>query len=369
MEHKRKSLLSFMALGLLILCGIPVTSAQTPQQIAQKAFNSTVLLVMEDANGQPLSIGSGFFIRNGQVATNLHVVEGAARGYAKLVSQKRKRNIEGITAIDAKRDLVILKVSALGVPVLSPGDVEFWASPTYMGVPVLSLGDSDAVQVGEPVYAVGNPQGLEGTFSQGIISSIRKVGTDRLLQLTAPVSPGSSGGPVLNGAGEVIGVSVATFRGGQNLNFAIPSNYLKLLVAQLGIAKPLSRAKLAESRHSILADHGGRSVEGVTGGKFLWSTGTGGLLSTGGRYSFSLRNRLREDVRNVRYFVIFNDDADVPIDVEIRKYKGLIPAGLAKRIEASVSHRSVKDLSTRWASGSIIETRVEFRILDFEIVE
>ena len=62
--------------------------AQTAQQIAKKAFVSTVLLVMEDANGQPLSLGSGFFVRDKEIASNLHVIEGTARGYAKLVGQK-----------------------------------------------------------------------------------------------------------------------------------------------------------------------------------------------------------------------------------------------------------------------------------------
>jgi S1-C subfamily serine protease len=194
-----------MCLALLPLFGTSAARAQTAQEIAKKAFGSTVLLVMEDANGQPLSLGSGFFVRDGEIASNLHVVEGAARDYGKLVGQKTKYDIEGITAVDPVWDLVVLKVSA--------------ARPQP-----LSLGNSDAVQVGEPVYAVGNPQGLEGTFSQGIVSSIREVGTDKLLQITAPISPGSSGGPVLNDKGEVIGVSVATFRGGQNLNFAIPSN-------------------------------------------------------------------------------------------------------------------------------------------------
>lgn len=79
---------------------------------------------MEDTNGQPLSIGSGFFVRNGQIATNLHVIEGAARGYAKLVGQKTKYDIEGIIAIDPQRDLVILKVAALDLQVLSLGDVD-----------------------------------------------------------------------------------------------------------------------------------------------------------------------------------------------------------------------------------------------------
>ena len=351
MQVKEKSLrldqllgAPFMALGLLLLCGIPVANAQTPQQIAKKAFGSTVLLVMEDANGQPISLGSGFFVRNGQIATNLHVVEGAARGYAKLVGQKTKYDIEGITAIDPQRDLVILKVSASGLQ-------------------VLSLGDSDAVQVGESIYAVGNPRGLEGTFSQGIISSIREVGTDKLLQITAPISPGSSGGPVLNRVSDVIGVSVATFRGGQNLNFAIPSNYLKALIAKVGTPKPLSQAKPTKSGSSILTDIDGRSTDGVTGGKLTWDY----AYSPEGDYAFSLQNRLRENVRNVYCLVIFYDAQGDPIDVDVVQFHGLIPAGLAKRVENNV-HSSVQELTTRTGS-KIPHTKVELRILDFEIVK
>ena len=119
--------------------------------------------------------------------------------------------------------------------------------------------------MGERVYAVGNPQGLEGTFSRGIVSGIRNVGDDKILQVTAPISPGSSGGPILNDRGEVIGVSVATFKGGQDLNFAIPSSYLATLLAKAGPAKPLAQAKAAEGRRSILADLGGKSTEGVVG--------------------------------------------------------------------------------------------------------
>ena len=336
--------LALLCATLLVLIGASSAHAQTAQEIAKKAFGSTVLLVMEDADGQPLSLGSGFFVREGEIASNLHVVEGAARGYAKLTGQKAKYDIEGITAVDSERDLVVLKISA--------------ARPR-----TLSLGNSDGVQVGESVYAVGNPQGLEGTFSQGIVSSIREVGTDKLLQITAPISPGSSGGPVLNGKGEVIGVSVATFRGGQNLNSAIPSNYLKALLGKTGPSKSFTQAKPGKSQRSILANLGGRSSEGVVGAQLTWNAD----YYQGGSYTFSLRNQLRDNVNNVYCLVVFYGSDGNPIDVDVVQYSGAIPAGLAKRVASKVDG-SVQKLTTRLGSTTP-HTKVEIRILDFRIVD
>lgn len=337
-------LLALLSLAILPLFGATVAHAQSAQEIARKAFGSTVLLVMEDANGQPLSLGSGFFVRSGEIASNLHVVEGATRGYAKLVGQKAKYDIEGIVAVDPKRDLVVLKISLV-------------SSPT------LPLGSSDGIQVGDSVYAVGNPQGLEGTFSQGIISSIRAVGTENLLQITAPISPGSSGGPVLNTRGEVIGVSVATFRGGQNLNFAIPSNYLKALLEKVGPAKSLAEAKSSKAQRSILADFGGRSSEAVIGDQVIWDHAFG----LAGGYTLSFRNQLRESVKNVHCLVIFYDARGNPIDVDVVRYASLIPPGLAKRVSSYVD-KSVQDLTTDTRSGAKSpRTKIEFRILNFEI--
>lgn len=337
--------------AVLVLLGTSVAQAQSAQEIAKRAFASTVLLVMEDANGQPLSLGSGFFVRDGEVASNLHVVEGAARGYAKIVGQKPKYDIEGVTAVDPERDLVVLNIS--GVRASS-----------------LTLGSSDAVQVGETVYAVGNPQGLEGTFSQGIVSSIREVGSDKLLQITAPISPGSSGGPVLNGKGEVIGVSVATFRGGQNLNFAIPSNYLKALLGKAGSPKPLAQAKPAKSQRSILADLGGRSSEGVVGRQFIWDSYISyGIVfpASHGNFTFSLRNQLREPVKDVYALVVFYDRYNAPLDVAVVNYPGIIPPGLAKRVNGRVDG-SVQKLTTPDKSVTP-SAKVEVRILDFALSE
>ena len=189
------------------------TSKKTPQEIAQNALKATVYFGIQKPDGT-ISEGSGFFIRSNYIATNYHVIEGATAAYVKLVGKQTTYRVENIAATDAKHDLIILKVSNTN-PV------------------VLPLANSDTVEIGETVYAVGNPKGfLEGTVSDGIISGIRGEGDNKWIQMTAPISPGSSGGPVMNAHGEVIGVSVGDIDG-QNLNFAVPSNYLKALLRRV----------------------------------------------------------------------------------------------------------------------------------------
>jgi hypothetical protein len=340
-----KSVLISICFIIFIIASTSVLYAQTAQQIAKKAFASTVLLVMEDENGRTTSLGSGFFVRQEVIATNLHVIKGASRGYAKVIGKKDKFNIEGILGADIDRDLVLLKVSGI------------------RGVP-LSLGNSENVEVGEPVYVMGNPQGLEGTFSQGIVSSIRNVGSDILLQITAPISPGSSGGPVLNGKGETIGVSVATFKEGQNLNFAIPSNYLKTLIGQRGTLIRFNEVAITQGRQSILGDFGGRSTEGVVIENFRYESF--------GSFSFSLVNKMREPVRNIQGLIIFYDLQGNPLDVKtfgtFNKYD--VPAGLAKRISGYSVHESVRDLNKPlYDNPQQRQGKIEFRILDFKIGE
>ena len=210
---------------LLLFCTINTTPAQPPlsaEDIAEKALAATVYLEMQDKNRKKLGFGSGFFVKANIIATNYHVIEGAAKGTAKLVGKYTTYDIEGVTATDKVNDLALLKVTAYGIK-------------------PLSLGDSNDVRIGETVYVAGNPKGLEGTFSDGIISSRRDKYTKERLQMTAPISPGSSGGPVLNRKGEVIGVSFAGHRAldAQNLNFAIPSKYLKAPLARSKPVKPL----------------------------------------------------------------------------------------------------------------------------------
>ena len=209
---------------VFLFCLTNSITAQTVPEIAEKALAATVYLEMQDSNSKTLGFGSGFFVKPNLIATNYHVIAGAASGTAKLVGKHTTYKIEGWTATDEDNDLALLKVTAYGIK-------------------PLPLGNSNAVKIGETVYVAGNPKGLEGTFSDGIISSRRDKYTKERFQMTAPISPGSSGGPVLNSKGEVIGVSVAAHRDldAQNLNFAIPSNYLKTLLTLSKPAKPLSQ--------------------------------------------------------------------------------------------------------------------------------
>lgn len=198
------------------------TNNLLPSQIASLVYPSVVHLTMEMLNGQT-TIASGFFVKDNIVATNKHVVEGAIRGFAKIIGQSGKFKILGTAGISRDVDVALLSIEGAK------------ASP-------LKLGDSGNVKIGDHVYAIGNPLGLEGTFSEGVISNFQKYQNETLLQITAPISPGSSGGPLVNGQGEVIGLTAYTLRNSvaQNINFAVPAYSLKLLLSNITEVKALS---------------------------------------------------------------------------------------------------------------------------------
>ena len=213
----------WLAIALAIL-GTSVVSAETAQEITGTALRSTVLLTVEDENGQPLRSGIGFLVGDGLIASGLHVVEGASAGYVSLAGEETRYALGNVTAKDRERDLVVIEIPATGLP-------------------TLPVGNSDTVQAGDRVYVAGNLRRLDGAFPHGVVSGIREVESGTLLQITAPISPGSSGGPVLNAAGEVIGITVASVRDGQNLIFAIPANHLAKLLEGPLPAEPLSTSE------------------------------------------------------------------------------------------------------------------------------
>jgi len=214
---------------------LPTLAVAAPaSDIADRVLPSVVLIALEDEDGEQVGVASGFVVADGIVATNHHVIEGAAGGHVKPVSTGREKRAgvqpDGERARDD--DTGALKVQ--GVVATAPGRDLALLQVAELDRPPLPIADTDELSVGDKVYVAGNPHGLTGTFSDGIVSSIRDLGDDQLLQITAPISAGSSGGPVLNTEGQVIGVAVAQVMEGQNFNFAVPSPHLLKLIDQPG---------------------------------------------------------------------------------------------------------------------------------------
>ena len=174
------------------------------QEIFQAANSSMALIETFDDEGHGLEQGSGFVVSgDGTVLTNYHVIRGASRATAKF-GDGTESEFGGVVAFDKNRDVAVLKLAGL---------------PKAF----LHVGDSDDIEVGQKVIAIGSPLGLQNTVSEGIVSGLR----NGIIQMSNPISPGSSGGAVLDRYGNVIGISVATVTSGQNLNFAVPINWAK----------------------------------------------------------------------------------------------------------------------------------------------
>lgn len=188
----------------------PASSTLSAEEIADRARRATVQIRALDSRHRTIGEGTGFFVaRNGLIATNVHVIRGAESLQVETLGGDIFDIVYLVTA-DSRRDIAILKVP-----------VENARS--------LSLASDEDAAVGATVYVMGNPLGQVGTFSNGLVSAQRSVDGVTLVQITAPISPGSSGGPVMNERGEVIGVTTLMLRGGQNLNYAVPVRYVRPL--------------------------------------------------------------------------------------------------------------------------------------------
>lgn len=196
----------------LFVYAIPA-SAQHPLstvQLAQRATPATVTILAIDSRGDTVGQGSGFIVTpDGVVVTNYHVMAGAASG-AVVLSSGERYTIAAALAVDPVADVAVIKIPGISLPTL----------PTTNVLP----------PVGSHVVAVGSPLGLYQTVTDGIVSARRVVKGRELLQISAPISPGSSGGPVLNVSGAVVAISTAYLQGGQALNFAVPVRYAMALL-------------------------------------------------------------------------------------------------------------------------------------------
>src|SRR5215469_8493457 len=177
-------------LSLVLSLCLLVSASETPPDVAdvvKRSSDAVVLIVISNSAGQETALGSGFLVSaDGEIVTNYHVIKEAHSAIVKL-SNGAFFPVSGVLATDSDKDLAIIKVNGKNLP-------------------FLTLGDINKLHVGDHVVAIGSPLGLEGTVSDGIVSALRDVDSEKWIQTTAPVSHGNSGGPLLDMNNHEIGV-------------------------------------------------------------------------------------------------------------------------------------------------------------------
>lgn len=215
------------AAGLTLLAG--AGPLELPE-LTRQTKPAVVRLSVRDAAGAERGSGSGFFVTaNGAVVTNHHVIAGA-RSIVVTLADGRELEVAGVRARDVDHDVALVQVDG-------GADASF---------PHLPLGDAAGLREGDRVAVIGSPLGLAGSISEGIYSTTRVSVGGRdgpWLQITAAISPGSSGSPVLDAHGRVVGVAVASMIGGQNVNLAVPASFVEALLqapADAGSLEPVA---------------------------------------------------------------------------------------------------------------------------------
>ena len=217
--------MKFVWILLFLLIPHPIEASQDLlPELVRRIKPSAVAIETFDSKGEKLSRGSGFFVEVDRIVTNRHVLEGAYRAEVHS-SSGAVFPVKGVLAVDAEGDIALLKIDAPATPIRP-----------------LPL-DKTSPQEGESVVVIGNPLGLEGSVTNGIVSAVRDIPTfGRIIQITAPISSGSSGSPVVNMQGQVIGIATLQITGGQSVNFAIPSER----ISQLQVAQTQTMSSLAD---------------------------------------------------------------------------------------------------------------------------
>ncbi|MGZ5661121.1 MAG: trypsin-like peptidase domain-containing protein [Usitatibacter sp.] len=182
----------------------PSSSSRSAEQVFADVSASIVRVRSADSSGRPIKQGSGVVIASGRVVTNCHVTSGASQISVTTGGASRGALVD---VADEEFDLCSLDVSGLDAPAVRIGTVA-------------------GLRTGQRVYAIGAPLGLELTISEGIVSSLREVAGGKVIQTTAPVSPGSSGGGLFDADGKLVGIVTFQTRAGQNLNFAVPADWI-----------------------------------------------------------------------------------------------------------------------------------------------
>jgi S1-C subfamily serine protease len=300
-------------------------------QIADRATPSVVVVENFNEDGERAGQGSGYVhSADGVIITNYHVIRGA-KSLTIRVPAKESFHIDSVLAYSIEHDVAALQVSA--------------------SLPALETEALEPVKVGDRVIAIGAPLGLESTVSEGIVSAIRDAGGTHIIQTTASISPGSSGGPLFDEFGKVIGLTTSHMRDGQNLNFVIAVRHVNEL---LGQQRPISLAEMLEETQVVnslpastvsvpagnlvqlpfrVSSQQGAVIEGtytITGGSGrdvgVALVGTGGaVIMNSGRVSGS--GQIKQRLPMGQYAVVFDNrfstfsSKSVSADLKLVSYK------------------------------------------------
>lgn len=208
----------------------PPPQELTTALIAERATPSVVVVESFNEDGEKAGQGSGYiFSGDGVIITNYHVIRGAKSLNVRVPGQEPFR-IDSVLGYEIDHDVAALQVSGDSLPALTTETVE-------------------EPKVGDRVVAIGAPLGLESTVSEGIVSAIRNAGTMHIIQTTASISSGSSGGPLLNAYGKVVGLTTATMVNGQSLNFVVAARHISELLSHkesLSLEAMLEQTKVSD---------------------------------------------------------------------------------------------------------------------------
>lgn len=219
----------FISAVLWGLAVLPLAAAgKTPEQVFQEVSRSIVTIQAYDAADNVISLGSGVVTAADTVVTNCHVIEGGQR----LSVMSANGTLQGVVRVaDADRDLCELAVAGLQAPRV----------PLYTG----------RLRVGQRVYAIGAPEGLDLTISEGLVSSIREMDGAHYIQTSAPISSGSSGGGLFDVEGRLVGLTAFILAEGQNLNFALPASWITELAARSGSQPTLANRDAVNEKWQV----------------------------------------------------------------------------------------------------------------------
>jgi regulator of sirC expression with transglutaminase-like and TPR domain len=192
--------------------GKPAAEPKTVEELARLIRPTIVVITASGRDGKQHGIGTGFLLKDGLIATNLHVI-GEGRPITIQLADGATHPITAVHASDRSLDLALLKIDAKGLP-------------------ALELGDSDALRDGQPVVALGHPRGLKYSVVSGVVSGRQKIDNQAMIQLAMPIEEGNSGGPLVDLHGRVQGVITLKSQVTANLGFAVPVNALKGLLSK-----------------------------------------------------------------------------------------------------------------------------------------